>query len=1753
MKSHVNPRLYRGVAAVFPLIFTLLAMLAVGCKDGPSNPEESTCVRDNAQIDERAACVTDEHCPCGAHCSLGECVADCRSNSDCDGGERCDLFGYCRDENDTTRIPEFAPVEQGTLVLGASRMDIDDPAEPVRVRISAHGRALGPIRALAEANLEVSCDAGTTFAQECRFDSLEVDSSTEVWVQATEPLDDDEIRVVRIFTGTQRDLVSFTSPTNVLAALDRLIPTDAPRAIGGPLEGTYLGRARLVRSSVSDNPSSIGERLSSPEVFEISAEIHADADVGSAIVALQDPAAILAGTEEWIADLDVAADGTGTIDFPTTLLHTGMASFGEPVEILLETPPADVLVDVVGARTVSFTLTTRQVGSLTRGLAVQSAWSITLFRVGDLESATRPTVPADATASVDATRANLDTNLESVIDTELLGLVSSPDHLFGVRNSVWPAFEGAGDNLIACALPSPNQEVIDSAWIAFFADEEIPIGGTSSTFEFSAQRLWIETDLEMYLMSPDTSPLLELVAADHLEENPITGFGTEHFFAFSAPSFDGALPCEFDSSADIIQSSNGACGGDPRINAIYPLNNSTPVDVCAEMAARYDCEIVDSAPGDVATMHAEMRTQGIEFGCGNQYDQDIELQVQRRCVFPDPPEPHLVPRRCGELASCFDPSSVAPEPDGGIGGSARFGSTVETISGDLQCDVGSGVRGAMLAVDLNEADLKAPAMLRACIAELEALNDDPSAATGLGELFAPAECVNATRLFYAASQALESTRVRTANPRISIRADEEALAIRLLQRWVQLHGFIARQSAQAERLAQLIRRLDPSDDALPPPIDEVLASSLQGWNLLLHPRFADAIANLDPATVASPDYRSRTAPAFVDPVLSGREQGDGLAVAILDTLTAQMELVEVRLERAQRTGDLEALDRAFEVLRHVNLMRPLAQHLFNQASSTGIPVWQERYQRAQVQLDGNIASAFVQMQSIREGRNPFGIEEDDLPLYFLADTIGAGGRFTAISDFLLGPNPAAASNFAPFSIRQAAESLDDARDAWTAFRDRETQRMQSAAELDERLEEINLRFGGELTSYCGAPAGLDTVDVLDGWDAAHGEAFNAETCFYNRDEPGCSFDLGTWAQNVTTDDLLFQYCVADELAQRTGELPALEVESTREVLEDFMACASDAVFPVTCGTGSCMECRSGTVIFEPQPAVLNGLVNGAPNGVIDAARASCRTQFPTAIPNLPGLAEINVPALENAACYRGSLGQAALTARAVAQDVEIARSEFAEFQERYDIAMNSCMILQLGNMSLESATATHNATMRRLRNSKLAADAVANSARAVKECAATAGSPGNPYAAGASCAAGAAEGVAESVSDAFQRDMEEAQDNHDALMAMIENDIAEDQCFNDAEMELVGVRTAGLRIQRAASDLQLALFQMSELQILATTAYNDGRGSLEAARDRAVAPMAHDYWLDEKLETYVRRMRNATRIAYLTVRAVEYEFQQSLDARGLVLAAEVPDDLEQALDELWSTAGTRRINGNAPTDLKVVVSLKRNLLQLANNASQPPGYSALTDTDRLRLLLLDPRYEVYEDGEFVGRAIPFNLAPLEELGLGRTAGVSVFARNSCAERLWSVNATIHGDEDRLFIGDDPSFVDIQLLKANTFYSQWCTDGADTDFQEASVRPSRNLFADPSSGSLVGDELGLGNETSLFSRARMQAFFNVDRDEFSEDDFANGDSTELAARGLYGRYAIFLPAGVLSDGGSDGLNLNAIEDILLRLDYVSVAR
>jgi hypothetical protein len=405
--------------------------------------------------------------------------------------------------------------------------------------------------------------------------------------------------------------------------------------------------------------------------------------------------------------------------------------------------------------------------------------------------------------------------------------------------------------------------------------------------------------------------------------------------------------------------------------------------------------------------------------------------------------------------------------------------------------------------------------------------------------------------------------------------------------------------------------------------------------------------------------------------------------------------------------------------------------------------------------------------------------------------------------------------------------------------------------------------------------------------------------------------------------------------------------------------------------------------------------------------------------------------------------------------------------------------------------------------------------------------------------------------------MEVVEREHEALMAEIDAALDEDNCRLEADLELVGVRTAALRIQRASEEVtsQYVALENAKSQIRITL--RSGRSEYARELADAVPPIEFDYWLNTTAVEYDASFRRARRALYLGVLALEYEYQLSSSERTAVLSATSVTELRGTLTRLRNLAATGTVGGAAPSPLLSVVSLRSELLAITDRSDAAEGEQRLTDVERFRMLLASPRFASYdEDGNYLGQEIPFRVAPFA--ASGATGAVPIFAGEDCAERIWSMNASILGDS--ALVGTDSTRTRITLRKRNTFFSQWCTPSADgSPFQISATRPSRNLFLDPTTDfvpSALDPRTGTFDELHLadaFASARLQPVLGVTRAELEADDYFNGSSRELAGRSLYGDYALFVPVESLSQEGGPGLDLSRVDDVLVRFDYVSVAR
>lgn len=1130
----------------------------------------------------------------------------------------------------------------------------------------------------------------------------------------------------------------------------------------------------------------------------------------------------------------------------------------------------------------------------------------------------------------------------------------------------------------------------------------------------------------------------------------------------------------------------------------------------------------------------------------------------------------------------------------GLTGDVAINDADEAItSGDLACENGA-MPGIVGMLDDSVVDLQQT--VASCMADFERAD---RIRAGSGEdVLASEGCVDVARLTAILRHGFEGARANALGDQGQPTPAASALALRGLQQWLGFQQFFGRQVSQVRELGAVL----PEAEALEADPDPMAVADrlVEAWDVLLHPRTAFALEGADPDVLADPDYRQRLHP---DRTYGGRhqDQGIGIPVAILDGATGQLDyLNELVREARYRRVDVEDLDtRLRDVVRRSFVALALAQGLYDDVRSVEQPSWSEDWQLARRQFGDAVARLSSNLDRLRSGDNPLGIEDVDLPLYRIGDQQQPGERFYAISDYLVGDASRDGSAVAPSMVERAAEALDGARDAWLGKLEHDLAGATREAASERRLEAIRRDYGQRVTSLCGDPE-LDAQSALD-----RADEIDPDQCYL---ADSCQFDPEQVVRSASTAEIGKNVCVLGKLRDVAGEmistgsretddkidLLADHIESvdrgfgfhvdpvdpqTREI--EFVA---DEAFPDdTPFSGETLDMvlakveRSGDLPAGIDFGVYERIDRFCSNRADQVAAerpaendGSCETSDDCAqgwicTPDQRCEPDTRPTGEERADCYRGSLGEAAYSLLETAREVEAARSRLHEHTERYDIAMRSCLIAKAGNDRIEDAKADHRETMDALGDQTEASRGMGLMADGARKVAGFLGDSDSDFFQGLGAIAGqiaegndaGAEAIRRWEGESRANRMRRARQRHEATVARIERETEEQRCVNDAEMHLVGVDTAGLEVERKTLELRRQMVEFQNLQRELERTLEEGQRALANERERTLNPLQIDFWLDDEIGTYRDSLRIAKRATYLAVRAVEYEFQTTLDQRDAVLQATRPGQLEDTLDNLKSFTGSGTVDGGAPDEALTVVSLRDELLQLADRSEMPDGFKNVSAEKRFQMLLNSPHFARHdEDGEYLGQQIPFTLAPVGRGALGSDHGISVLAGVDCAERLWALNASLQGDD--LYQGSDTTFAQIVVRKRNTFYSQWCrAEDRDEPLQSASTRPKRNLFVDPyateASRTTQAEAVATGSGTDGYTNARVSAYFNVSRADMEDEEYYNGDSQELAGRGLYGDYALFFPKQALAREGSSGLRLDRVEDILLRLDYVSVAK
>jgi hypothetical protein len=1095
-----------------------------------------------------------------------------------------------------------------------------------------------------------------------------------------------------------------------------------------------------------------------------------------------------------------------------------------------------------------------------------------------------------------------------------------------------------------------------------------------------------------------------------------------------------------------------------------------------------------------------------------------------------------------EAAYCYEPGhGGAPVLWSGWLTDGGKAANILPFSGDLLCQdlVGHTYVPAMFPLmthadrdargELNGGDAKNSSdLLDACLNELSApvptFGDTDLAPSGvvttIDNVYADAQCVSLPRF----SQALQYFQ---GHPMLAVR--EQKFLTHILRQWAQVHAFVAYEGLQESKLRRVLA------SATQPTTAPVVTSGSAGATdpgSLPPLRFEDLIDLMNKSwepfinefvgqrnylitAVSSPDYRDWSGSnAATTDMQASQDQWLPLPVTEIEAVNQELRLLGAYLSQAalasysadptapNPTRD-KALTRYGTTMRLIYLVEGAASDLYSSGSTTSAQ--NDRWNAAISEMHGLREDIRRQASQLSLGRNPLGIDENDLPIYF-GDPAGVNSQYFASSDYLV-------NQWASPAVTAAEASITSARDAWIQARNSAIQDLMTKAQRDQRVDDLKSSQGQKIIDNCGL-TNVASQDVLDafGSGAADGTKLDLSTCFI---DPSCIASSGLSDPNallskVTPQEIQFALCTLNQTA------------GYRQLQPPLSTCAA---------AGSITNCQVGDLFKDNNTSMV-------PLAAAKQAEVTCEAilKFRAPLPTPQDLIGQLDPS-----CYRGKLGASALQIIAAKQDVDNARLAWNTAQQKFQLDTNYCEQVEQAEDGAEQRAVGLANTLQTLGDAKYDADSLALAMDASS-------SVFGGFLGGAASGniAGAVGGLFSFAGDVFkvesvllQHEMDQAQQQYNEAQAIQQATDTIRSCWHEVDTSQLAIASAYAQIARRMTDAQTAAEQFTTAMNENLQALRQGAADVKREQNRFISTVAFHYWVSEKIDRFNKDFDWAQRMTYLAMRAVEYEFQQSLALRTTILTASHPDQLQDAINALQQEQGTRTINRRRPSEDSIVLSLRDDVLGLVDHSADPAGEKQLTPTRGLQQRLTDPRFAVTDtSGNWLGQGIPFNLGPSGALAY------------RCGERLWRITATVQGDA----LSDSQPGVSLLILKRNTFASQWCQGlGDGSKFQYGSLQPNRNLFA--LNGTSTPE-----SEANGFSTALIYPWFNIRRTDFYKETYQDGASEELAGRGLYGDYILLFPRDVLEGTSSNSSTcvsathafpLNQVEDVLIRFDYLSV--
>ncbi len=531
-----------------------------------------------------------------------------------------------------------------------------------------------------------------------------------------------------------------------------------------------------------------------------------------------------------------------------------------------------------------------------------------------------------------------------------------------------------------------------------------------------------------------------------------------------------------------------------------------------------------------------------------------------------------------------------------------------------------------------------------------------------------------------------------------------------------------------------------------------------------------------------------------------------------------------------------------------------------------------------------------------------------------------------------------------------------------------------------------------------------------------------------------------------------------------------------------------------------------------------GMSNMDPTIVIDAFGGGQGSYAPETCYVPAGVA---CASATDASCYRGTMGEAALAIVGARADVAIAQKSWQDAQAAYDTQAKYCIqVVEPDANRRILLAADHQNTLNDLQTQKMWADGIAAALDEAKDCSNAATLA---FSFGSNCVEAMGATIAKVASIGIQKEVDTENNHYAQEMADMEARATTAACFHEADMRKIGVDTARDQIGRRLIEVQANLLRLQNLQRHVRELVSEGRAARARELARAVPSVEFHYWLNEKIDTFQQQFGWAKHVAYLAVKSVEWDYQESLpDLRKAVMQATTPAQLtNKALIPLGAITLSKKINNNSPGKTQVgVFSMVSDILKLGDRT----GSGGRNAVGRFRDMISSPAGRIYDvDGNWVGQGIRF------------TFGKSLTAPDRCAERLWRVMAAYVGDG----VTTDGGKIGLRVAKRNTFSSRWCAGHGTAGTDQVGVSTGISYFF---GGHASMPTAGM----SSWNAASVDAINSPSKVDFANIDFHNGSSEELAGRGLFGDYIVYIPVSQLSK-----VSFPALEDIYLRLDYEDI--